>query len=389
MSIYHNPQIPGDGLFTIYDFKNKKTYSSAHNLVSYSTYNASTWSIINPDGWTGATVATNIADPFGGTDAVRVTGAGYGSYLLRVSIPSFTPNGTSSYTVSFYARLISGSTSLSSDLNDGISVGNYFPQLVTNQWVRISYTGIPSATAMTFVDVVSNTVNTAVVDYYGLQVEQNSYVSEYVHTSGTIVPKSTVATDIAKLNNLVVYGNPQLNQNGHITLGPNQTTQYLMNSRFPIPAEDITVSILFKPGVFTVAQTPFTYSVAGNNEMLFFLPNSTTIQPHIKNSGAWQVTVPDMVNQWVHIVWTRDYSSGVNKLYRNGIEAGTFNFGANISLTKYGYLIFGQESDAPGGGFDPNQNLNGDIAYFSVHERVLSDQEISSMFDLVRGRYGL
>jgi hypothetical protein len=386
MSLEHNSGVSTEGLHSLYDFKNKKSYNPSHNLVSHSRYNATTWTL--PFG-ASATLTPGIKDPFGGTEAVRLTGTS-SQYLLRTMIPSFTPNGISKYTISFYARLVSGSVSLFADLNDGMLSSNYFSQLVTNQWVRIQYTGIPTATAKTFIDIVNNVFTPITIDFYGLQLEQNEYATDLINTNGSIVPKSTIVYDIAKKNNhLTVYGSPQLDQEGYLKFADNQITEYLMNSKFNHPARDFSYNFWFRSRFTGPTQTPLAYSINGDNHMMFFIPSPTELQPHVFNSSAWRFFTDNMTNLWVNITWTRSAISGESRIYRNGTFIASNIRSPNQGQTNFGYFIVGQETDLPGGGFDPLQNLDGDISYIAVYDKALSESEVKKNFNVVKRRYGL
>jgi len=199
----------------------------------------------------------------------------------------------------------------------------------------------------------------------------------------------TTLFDIAGTNNMTIYGSPTYNAAGYFTFGNDQATQYIMNSLFPNPTTAVTYNIWFRSNFASPVQTPFTYSVAGDNQMLFYIGNSTTLQPHPLGNNTWATTTSSMANVWVNATWTRDSVSGVNILYRNGIQVGTFTASAGTNIVTNGYLIIGQESDAPGGGFDPAQNLDGDFSHFSIYNRVLSAGEVLQNFNALKGRYGL
>jgi len=196
MGISYNPSIVTRNLLLNLDFGNiQKCYNGSENLVSYSNYNAATWSNIFP---ANATITTGIDAPDGTNTAVRLTCAATGSSLLRVGFPSFTPNGINSYTTSFYVRLISGTTSssnlLTTDLADGTPTGNYLPSLIANRWVRVSFSGVPTVTAKSFIDLLSDNTNNYVLDFWGVQVERGVVASPIVTTSNSTVTRPTTAT---------------------------------------------------------------------------------------------------------------------------------------------------------------------------------------------------
>jgi hypothetical protein len=151
-----------------------------YNLSSYSNYFAFDGTL----GWynifpTGATLTTGIDAPDGSSTAVRWSCNNTTNALLRVYLTSFTPDGSSTYTMSFYARHVSGTkTGCTSDLADGVGY-TYSAALVTGSWVRITYSGIPTATGKSFLDLFSDANTNNVIDYWGVQIQQASSVSIY------------------------------------------------------------------------------------------------------------------------------------------------------------------------------------------------------------------
>lgn len=167
---------------TFVKFLNEANFKK--NLVTNSEYNATYWTL--PLG--GATLTGNQSDPLGGTGAVRLTNGNSTPAILRVNLPNgIVANGTDTYTFSFYVKRISGNGTPIADLNDGTSF-NYSSKLITGQWVRVSWSGIPSAGTKTFFDLQSDSVNNLVMDFFGIQIEKNSVVTEYQKVGTTWNP---------------------------------------------------------------------------------------------------------------------------------------------------------------------------------------------------------
>lgn len=185
-----------------------------------------------------------------------------------------------------------------------------------------------------------------------------------------------------------IYGSPTFNPSGYFTFANNQTTQYIQRFPFETPTVDITYSCWFRSNFSSTNQTPFTYSVSGNNEMLFFTNSNTQLAPHPKGVSV-AVNTTNMTNVWVNFVWSRVTSTGRNAFYRDGEYLGEYVASAGTGITSGGHLIIGQEADTAGGGFDPAQNLDGDFAILNIYSRELSAQEILQNFNATRSRFGV
>ena len=179
-----------NGIFDEITYNTASTISSGgrYNLISYSNYFAVSgglgWQSVFP---AGATLTTGIDAPDGSLTAVRWSCNNTTNALLRVYLTSFTPDGSSTYTMSFYARHVSGTkTGFSSDLADGVGY-TYSAALVTGSWVRITYSGIPTAAGKSFLDLFSDSNTNNVIDYWGVQIEKASSTSVYQPIYNNIV----------------------------------------------------------------------------------------------------------------------------------------------------------------------------------------------------------
>ena len=252
------------------------------NYVGYSTYNAG----VSGNRWlnnfpAGATITQNIGDPTGGTEAVRFTGSNTTNALLRVEFPAVTANGTDTYTCSFYARLISGSNvNLKSDLADKTTVFSlYFSKLIVNEWVRIDYSGIPTAGSLGWIDLVNNLTLDVVIDFWGVQVEKGKVPTAYIKTAGTpVISRSTVQADLVTEQSVRASADTAISNNvTALTSTVNTKTRVFRQSTQPTPT--------------AVGDAWFD---TGNNNKLYIWNGTawTLTQDNTKNTTFYQGTAP-------------------------------------------------------------------------------------------------
>jgi hypothetical protein len=83
------------------------------------------------------------------------------------------------------------------------------------------------------------------------------------------------------------------------------------------------------------------------------------------NNGAWR-----------HVAITWQSAGGAFTLYRDGVAVTSGTLAAGTTMGASGILVFGQDQDSLGGGFDFNQVYRGDLDGVSIYDRVLTVQEI-------------
>jgi hypothetical protein len=398
MSVAYNPSIVTSGLVSCFDAANKKSYSQ--NQFQYTTDIFA----FTTNGANAATLSRDsISSPAGNTP-LKMAISGNDPHWAAYNAAAFNiapaVNGET-WIVSVYVKASVATTGEIFIFNanasgDGFANNDYGATgfTITTEWTRVQYVRTMNSVNTAFIQVRLDGTPSGgsgqTIWWDGLQVERVPSGTTSPTPYNSIYYGGNVFRDLTIYDNdMTIYGAPAYNSSGYFTFANNQTTQYIMDSSFPNPATAVTYNIWFRSNFFGPVQTPFTYSVGGNNEMLFFIPNSTTFQPHPLGNNAWTISTSDMTNVWVNATWTRDSATGVNILYRNGVQIGTFTASAGTNITTNGYLIIGQESDSGGGGFDPAQNLDGDFSYISIYNRVLSSTEVAQNFNAIRIRYGL
>jgi len=156
------------------------------------------WGTLN----NGSILSTTALAPDGTNTAYRYQGsAASPASLFRVGIPAFTPNGTDTYTMSFWVKQVVANTqpgqNLQCDLHDGGPAVNYQDQLVQDKWVRVVQQGIPPNAERSFVDLITNTFNDGTYDFWGLQIEKGNFATSLILTTdSTIGTRGQDATKI-------------------------------------------------------------------------------------------------------------------------------------------------------------------------------------------------
>ena len=126
-------------------------------------------------------------------------------------------------------------------------------------------------------------------------------------------------------------------------------------------------------------------SVAGGNDFIFQVDSAgvLTVYGGALVSGTnptFTANTPTMI--------TLVRNSSTWSLYKNGTFAASYTY-TGVDTKTIVYWIMDQESDAPGGGFDPNQNTNANWFEVALFDRILSAADITSEYNRTKGRYGL
>ena len=409
MSLSHSPSIVTDNLLLNIDFKNPKTFSNtigSNNLVQNYYYNPSTWSNIFP---ANASLTPGIDAPDGSKNAVRISCKTSGNSLLRVYVNSFTPNGTSTYVISFWVRLISGTTSTSdqlwSDLYDLTPSINYKPLLVQNTWVRVVASSVPSAAAKTFIDLLSDTTCDYVLDFWGLKIEnqdtndslpmQDLVARNYSHfglyhptyynftNNGIQFTRTASAPKWGGLG--VVYG-----ASGNLTAANFLYNDHTWEVWFKI--DDVNFggydategnSILscyrgYHAGYLYTAST-----------MYYYIWSGASLMPVCAGWTLGTSGTNIIQGTWCQIVCVKNGSTFIP--YINGVRTGN---GYSPTLSSSG---IGTSNDIHIGAAQNISSGTGSFAYYSkntisnmkMYNRALSDWEVLKNFNALRGRFGL
>ena len=123
-----------------------------------------------------------------------------------------------------------------------------------------------------------------------------------------------------------------------------------------------------------------------NNELLLF-KNAGNIHHYWANSTvstALNTAYYDAGN-WINLVFRRNNSTANYSF--NGIQRASMTGAGGDTIDTGGTLVFGQEQDSPGGGFDTSQDFPGYINSLKIYNRYLSNEEITKNYLATKGRF--
>jgi|694.fasta_scaffold134935_2 hypothetical protein len=467
MGLAHSPRVVTNNLLLNLDFRNPKRFTGSFgtNLVQDPTYNASTWGIFfttltagidSPDGSNTAvrmtpvvrsgtyTLTSNVAtititghglsggnhyfdftsgtgvDNFynvtvvnANTFTIPVTASnGSGNVTLyvrtglRINHNSVTPNGTDSYTISFWVRKVSGTTLISGqqflcDWHDGAQK-TYTNELIDGRWVYVTHTLVPTATAKTFVDILSDTFTDYVLDFWGLKVEnQNSnntplplkdnvggYVFDVYRPQYSILSDSDITFERTTApaskwgGTAFTTGTESLTSANFLYNDHTWEVWFKINDRTPEGTANEGFSGLAN---YRGYHSGFHYT---STTMSYFIWNgiTTTGTPCTWTIGTSGTQI--IQGQWYQIVVTRSGNSFTP--YLNGVQTATAgSFAPAVGTGTTNVIHIGAVGNLAAGAGSFVYYARNTIANMKMYNRALSAAEVSQNFNALRGRYGI
>lgn len=470
MSLFHSSQITRNNLLLNLDFANSKVFSSfGTNLVTHANYNPSTWSnafygtkttgIDAPDGTNTAVRLTGIVRT--GTYSVTsnvgtitisghgLTGGnhyfdfttgtatdGYYSVTIvdsntftipittantsgnvsvlyrngqRINLTPFTPNGTDTYVISFWARLISpgsfGGNSFNCDLSDGSPGINYSSQLILNKWVHIITSGVPTSTSKTFFDILSDYTSDFQIDLWGVKIENETTDNAPMFVKDTVgnysfeihrpryakqdidsITFDRTTAPTSKWGGLArTVGTGSLTATNFLYNDHTWEIWFKINDRNPEGTVNEGFSCLSN---YRGYHSGYHYNA---NEIRYYMWNGTTANyPCFWTLGTSGTQV--IQGQWYQIVTVRSGNSYIP--YLNGVQSansGTFatpNGNPNGSGISNDIHIGAMSKSTPGSSDYVYYSKNS-IYNMKMYNRALSASEVWQNFNALRGRFGL
>jgi len=115
------------------------------------------------------------------------------------------------------------------------------------------------------------------------------------------------------------------------------------------------------------------------NGWLLWQTNDTRLYTYINNvTRRYDLPYSIADNNWHFVVWVRD--GAIEKLYLDGYLVDAHTVTTNLISVDAGGLILGQEQDTVGGGFDSNQNYEGQIDEVMFYDLALTAEDILTIY---------
>ena len=306
---------------------------------------------ISPDGSTTAEKVyenTSTSTPFYTAQAIAQASNTYATFSVYVKASERSAVRLQLYNSIVTSDIIlcnfdlSTGTIYSYQANGTATLAQGSIQYVNDGWYRLSVSGIPSTSSENIKALVAllsspgggatyNGVVNSGLYIWGAQLEALPFSTSYIPTTTTAVTRGADEASISFANNI------------------------------PSLSDDVTISAIFdKLGQMPTYQTVFETS---ESFRMIRTIDTGLLQSYIGSSSV-NVYPHPLTSSKVSVV----YSSGVTKMYRNGLLVGTATTGVPTGSSNYIYI--GVDSTG-------TSNLYGHISEFKIYDKALSAFEAS------------
>ena len=187
-------------------------------------------------------------------------------------------------------------------------------------------------------------------------------------------------------HDFTISGNMNYDNTNGFTFERGQTTKYLKQTNFPHPTTTITNEILVKTSSNDNAGLLSYNKTDNDNANLIYIIGGQVRTHHTPGFNRnTNVNLSD--NQWHHFVQTIDKSSGVDKIYLDGVLVLTYNTN-NTLIPTNGCLAIGQDFDTTCGGFNANDAFGGYLPLVRMYDRILTAEEVAQNYNSLSGATG-
>lgn len=404
MALIQSPNIVRSGLVYHVDAANIKTFLGevTTNLVPNPDLSAGTtnWSLYSGGGTTtiAAVAVTDVPRTYGTSRNVlqcntSTTLNGGGTYG-GASQSGFSFTAGLSYTISYYARSLSGTLTVrfSNQTGSGDESNLSHDITVTDAWTKFTRTvTLDLAKSQTLIYNKNGSVAGGIFQIADMQIEQKAYATNFVNGSrGTTVAAGGGFADLTA-NDIdgTLVNAPTYNSafGGSIVFdGANTIITAAENSA--LNTQTPTVEVWIKTN--NLNQNGFFFEKGNVNTQYSLFQEGTNI--------VWRQNVGTLISlntvtatyigtsAYAQIVGT--FTTGDRRTYINGAQVNSDTQAGTISTNAKGISIgaFGGVDGSVGG---RGYYFNGNIAIIRVYNRVLSATEIRQNFEAQRTRFNV
>lgn len=258
---------------------------------------------------------------------------------------TITTTASTDYTFTFYVKNknISDITYRvydASNAADIISPTSYYSQ-IGDDWTRISISfTTPSGCLSTRVYLCSDHSGVGEVYIWGAQVEQASYATSYIPTSGISETRSAETCSQIPPSSVI---------------GQTEGTLYFEGTLFESPSGSNMQLALSDDTV--------------NNQIKLVVTSATTnIEFSVKDGGLPQVSINETISPNVNNKYAISYKANNFVMYVNGVQSGSDTSGSVPTVTK---ISFDRE--------DGNNPIHGKIKDLKLYDTRLSNTELQAL----------
>jgi hypothetical protein len=166
---------------------------------------------------------------------------------------------------------------------------------------------------------------------------------------------------------------------GKVRRWPGQSSTPYCVAYLPESYTDISYACWVRHDIGTSTAFDIPYgSYAGNNDILVWSVDSTSIAVYLDDAGGSAVTIPNIRSDgnWHHMAFSRRAGSSSSRVFIDGVYQGT-STSTTTAVSADLAFVWGQEQDSTEGGFLATQSFVGEFGMASIWNRNLSDQEIA------------
>ena len=171
----------------------------------------------------------------------------------------------------------------------------------------------------------------------------------------------------------------------YLEFNQNENDRLVINPLDKFPNTEITTFILYRTNDSGEGILSYDVSGGGNEYLLY---NSGNLKPHVRNNGK-DANVSFQGNTWTILDHAWRSSDGSFTVHKDGNQVHNSLYQQGSTMRSGGSLAIGSEQDGVDGGYNTNQDLEGDIAeviifnnYLTTVRRILVQNYLSSKYSI-------